>query len=63
MNLASNSATSGSSDFKFSLTKGYAMSETFKELAAKAANMEKQGELNAAASCWRRAGAYSDQSN
>lgn len=36
------------------------MSETFKELAAKAANMEKQGELNAAASCWRKAGAYSD---
>ena len=35
------------------------MSNTFKELAEKAAQMERDGESKAAASCWKKAGAYS----
>jgi hypothetical protein len=35
------------------------MSNTFKELAEKAAQMERDGESKSAASCWKKAGAYS----
>ena len=35
------------------------MSNTFKELSVKAAQMERDGESKAAASCWKKAGAYS----
>ncbi len=35
------------------------MSNTFKELSAKAAQMERDGESKAAASCWKKAEAYS----
>lgn len=36
------------------------MSKTFKELAEKAAKMERDGESREAASCWLRAEVYSD---
>lgn len=35
------------------------MSSAFKELAEKAAEMERNGDVKAAASCWKKAGAYS----
>lgn len=35
------------------------MSNAFKELAEKAAQMERDGKSKAAASCWKKAGAYS----
>ena len=34
------------------------MSNTFKEFAAEAAQMENQGQVKEAATAWRRAGAY-----
>ena len=36
------------------------MSNTFKELAEKAAQMERGGESKAAASCWKKAEAYAE---
>ena len=35
------------------------MSNTFKELAEKAAQMEREGNVSAARRCWKKAGAYS----
>ena len=35
------------------------MNSAFKELAEKAAQMERYGDSKAAASCWKKAGAYS----
>ncbi len=35
-----------------------AMSNTFKELSAKAAQMEREGNVSAAHRCWKKAGDY-----
>lgn len=36
------------------------MNNTFKELSAKAAQMERDGNVSAARRCWKKAGAYAN---
>lgn len=39
---------------------GFDMNNTFKELSAKAAQMEREGNVNAARRCWKKAEAYAN---
>ena len=39
---------------------GFAVSNTFKELSAKAAKMEREGNVSAARRCWKKAEAYAN---
>ena len=42
------------------MMQGCAMNNTFKELSAKAAQMERDGNVSAARRCWKRAEAYAE---
>ena len=39
---------------------GFVMNSTFKELSAKAAQMEREGNVSAARRCWKKAEAYAN---
>lgn len=39
---------------------GFSVSNTFKELSAKAAQMEREGNVSAARRCWKKAEAYAN---